>query len=192
MRLEKLPKTTSKKKKRLGRGYGSGRGGHTVGRGAKGLKARSKLPLTFEGTKIKKSFLRKLPLRRGKGKFKPLKSGPLVVNLRLLNLLPKGSTVDIQTLIKHGIIKEADATQFGVKILGDGEIKIPLVVELPCSNGAMKKIEKAGGKVVIGKEEERVKIKVKAKIKKTKTKEVKKRVDKKDSKIKSKSKKKNE
>ena len=70
MDLKKLPKTTTKKKKRLGRGYGSGKGGHTVGRGAKGLKARSKLPLTFEGTKIKKSLLQRLPLRRGKGRFK--------------------------------------------------------------------------------------------------------------------------
>lgn len=178
MKLEKLPKTTSKKKKRLGRGYGSGKGGHTVGRGAKGLKARGKVPLTFDGTKIKKSFLKRLPLRRGKGKFKPLKPGPLVVNLRLLNLLPKGSTVDIKTLAKRGIVKEDDATQFGVKILGDGEVKVPLTVKLPCSKGAVKKIEKAGGKVKIAKVEEKVKAK-KSKIKKTRKKTVAKKVVKK-------------
>ena len=56
MKLNKLSKTANKKKKRVGRGYGSGKGGHTVGRGAKGLKARGKVKLTFEGTKTKKSF----------------------------------------------------------------------------------------------------------------------------------------
>lgn len=168
MKLNKLPKTASRKKKRLGRGYGSGKGGHTVGRGVKGLKARGKVPLTFDGTKIKKSFLKRLPLRRGKGKFKPLKARPLMVNVRLLNLLSEGSTVDIKTLAKRGIIKEADAAQFGVKILGDGEIGIPLTVKLPCSGGAVKKIEKAGGKVIISKlREEKPKITKKAKVKKT-------------------------
>lgn len=186
MKLEKLPKTTSGKKKRLGRGYGSGKGGHTVGRGAKGLKARGKVPLTFEGTKIKKSLLKRLPLRRGKGRFKPLKPGPLIVNVRLLNLLPKGSTVDIQTLAKHGVIKEADTARFGVKILGDGELKTPLTVKLPCSRGAVKKIEKAGGKVVTGKLQEE-----KARAKKTKTrikKTTKKAIAKKVAKVKSKTK----
>ncbi len=148
MKLNKLPKTTTRKKKRVGRGYGSGKGGHTVGRGAKGLKARSKLPLTFEGTKIKKSLLQRLPLRRGKGRFKPLKPGSLIVNVRLLNLLPKKSIVNISTLAKQGIVDGEEAKKFGIKILGEGELKVPLSVELPCSKGAAQKIEKAGGKVV--------------------------------------------
>jgi large subunit ribosomal protein L15 len=154
MELNKLPKITTKKKKRLGRGYGSGKGGHTVGRGAKGAKARGKIPLTFEGTKIKKSLLKRLPLQRGKGKFKPLKPSLMIVNLKYLNILPKNSLVNIETLIKHGIVKEKEAKEFGVKILGDGELKIPLKVELPCSKGAVKKIEKAGGKVVTQKRKE--------------------------------------
>jgi len=149
MELNKLPKTTTRKKKRLGRGYGSGKGGHTVGRGAKGLKARGKVPLTFDGTKIKKSFLKRLPLQRGKGKFKSLKPGPMVVNLKYLNLLPKGSEVNLKTLVKHGIVDAKEAKKYGVKILGDGELKVKLKVKLPCSKGAMKKIEKAGGKVVV-------------------------------------------
>lgn len=154
MKLEKLSKITKGKKKRVGRGYGSGKGGHTSGRGAKGTKARSKVPLTFEGTKIKKSFIQKLPLRRGKGRFKSLKPGPVVVNVRLLNLLPKKSQVDILTLVKEGLVEEAEAKKFGVKILGDGELKLALTVKLPCSKGAAKKIVKAGGKVVkVAKEE---------------------------------------
>jgi large subunit ribosomal protein L15 len=148
MKLSKLPKITTRKKKRLGRGYGSGKGGHTVGRGAKGTKARGKIALTFEGTKIKKSFLKRLPLQRGKGKLKPLKPGPVIVNIKYLNLLPKNSPVDITTLAKYKIVEEKEAKIFGVKILGNGELKVPLKVELPCSKGAIKKIEKAGGKVI--------------------------------------------
>lgn len=147
MKLSQLPKTTTRPKKRVGRGYGSGKGGHTVGRGAKGTKARGKIALIFEGTKIKKSFLKRLPLQRGKGKLKPLKPGPVIVNVKHLNLLPKNSPVDITTLAKYKIVDEKEAKIFGVKILGDGELKVPLKVQLPCSKGAAAKIEKAGGKV---------------------------------------------
>jgi len=146
--LNKLPKITTRKKKRLGRGYGSGKGGHTVGRGAKGSKARGKVALTFEGTKIKKSLLKRLPLRRGKGKLKPLKPGPIIVNVKHLNLLPKDLNVDIASLVKYKIVDEKEAKKLGVKILGDGELKVPLKVELPCSRGAAAKIEKAGGTVI--------------------------------------------
>ena len=87
MKLDQLPKITTKKKKRLGRGYGSGKGGHTVGRGAKGQKARGKVKLGFEGGQL--PLIKRLPLKRGKGKFKSFKKKPLVVNVRFLNLLPK-------------------------------------------------------------------------------------------------------
>lgn len=147
MQLNNLPKTVGKKKKIIGRGRGSGKGGHTVGRGTYGQKAREKIPLGFEGTKAKKSVLKRLPLRRGKGKFKPLKPGPIVVNLKYLNLFEKNEIVDLNSLVKKGIIKKKEGEKFGVKILGDGEINIPLKVALPCSKGAAKKIEKAGGKI---------------------------------------------
>ncbi len=144
---EKLPKTITKKRKRRGRGYGSGRGGHTVGRGAKGQKARSKVGILFEGIKMKKSFIKRLPLARGKGKFKA-KNKPLIVKLAYLNLLPAGSKVDAGLLVKHGIIKDKDAKDYGVKILGDGEVKEKLDILLPISKSAAKKVEKAGGKVI--------------------------------------------
>lgn len=149
MELNKLPKTTARKKKRLGRGYGSAKGGHTVGRGAKGLKARGKVPLTFAGTKIKKSFIKRLPVHRGKGKCKSFKPKPLIVNVVYLNLLSKGATVNLDSLIKAKIVEEKEAKKLGIKILGEGELKVPLKVELPCSKGARKKIEKAGGKVEV-------------------------------------------
>lgn len=148
MKLNQQPKITGRSQKRIGRGYGSGKGGHTVGRGSKGAKSKGKITLTFEGTKIKKSIFKRLPLLRGKGKLKSLKSGPLVVNLKYLNALPKDSVVDLGTLVKQGIIREKDSQIAGVKILGDGDLKIPLTVKLPCSKGAAAKIKKAGGKVL--------------------------------------------
>ena len=136
----KLPKIISKRKKRIGRGYGSGKGGHTVGRGQKGQKARGKIGILFEGVKVKKSLLKRLPLRRGKGKFSAKKK-PLIVNLSVLNLLPSGSTVDVPLLVKHGIVDKDDASRYGVKILGDGKLSKKLIIKLPMSKSALKKIE---------------------------------------------------
>lgn len=147
MELNQFPKITRISKKRVGRGRGSGKGGHTAGRGQKGQKSRSRIALTFEGTKIKKSLLKRLPLLRGKGKMRSSSAKPAVVNLKYLNLLPKGSMVDIKTLIKHQIVGEW-AKLCGVKILGEGEIEHNLTVKLPVSKGAKEKIEKAGGKVI--------------------------------------------
>jgi large subunit ribosomal protein L15 len=147
MNLNQRLKITARKKKRVGRGYGSGKGGHTTGRGAKGDKARGKVKLTFDGTKTKKSFIKKLPFQRGKGKFKSLRTKPLVVNLKYLNLFEKGDSVNLESLIKKGIVAADEAKKWGVKILGDGELKVALTIELPTSKGAAKKIEKAGGKV---------------------------------------------
>jgi len=144
---EKLVKIKAKKRKRRGRGYGSGRGGHTAGRGQKGQKARKNLNLLFEGVKVKKSFIKRLPLRRGKGKLKA-KDKPLIVKLALLNLLPAGSEVNLDLLIKKGIVDQKQAKKFGVKILGDGILTKKLIIDLPISKSAVKKVEKAGGKVL--------------------------------------------
>src|SRR3972149_1988059 len=72
-----LKKTVKKSKKRLGRGYGSGKGGHTSSRGQKGQKSRGKVGVIFEGYKVKKSLIKRLPLLRGKGKFLP-KGKPVI------------------------------------------------------------------------------------------------------------------
>jgi len=145
--VEKLPKLLSKGKKRVGRGIGSGKGGHTVGRGQKGQKSRANLGILFEGIKMKKSFIKKLPLKRGKGKFGP-KDKPIVINMGELNFLPAGTKVDLAILIKEGIVDERDAKAFGVKILGGGKLTKKLNILLPTSKSAAKKLEKAGSKVV--------------------------------------------
>lgn len=147
MKLNQLPKTTSKPKKRIGRGYGSGKGGHTATRGAKGQKARGKLPLYFEGTAMRKSLIRRLPMLRGKLKHKSIKPKPIILNLKHLNLLAKNTKVDLDVLIKYGLVTP-EAKTTGVKILGDGQLKHPLTIILPTSKSAAKKITKAGGKVI--------------------------------------------
>ncbi len=147
MKLNQSTPTTKPKKKRLGRGYGSGKGGHTATRGSKGQKARSKLPLYFEGTAMRKSLIRRLPMLRGKSKLKSFQKKPLILNLKYLSLLPKNTRVNIANLIKHGLVPES-AKKLKVKLLGDGDLKAAYIVELPISKAAAKKIIKAGGKVI--------------------------------------------
>ena len=144
MRLEKVTKITTKTKRRLGQGHGSGRV-KTGGRGTKGQNARGKVSLSFEGGAL--SLIKRLPFRRGKGKNKVFKKKPMVINVKALNLFKKGETIDISSLVKNHIVDEKDAKVYGVKILGDGDLTVSLVVKLPVSKGALKKIEKAGGRV---------------------------------------------
>lgn len=144
MELNRIEKTTERGKRRLGLGSGSGRG-KTAGRGTKGQKARGKISLSFEGGAI--PLIKRLPFRRGKGKHKVFKKKPLVVNVKVLNLLKKDMVVDVDTLIKQHIVSEKDANMYGVKILGEGELSIPLIIKLPISKGAALKVKKAGGRV---------------------------------------------
>lgn len=144
MNAATLPKTVTSRKKRVGRGHGSGRG-KTAGRGTKGQKARGKIPLSFEGGAL--PLMKRLPFRRGKGKNRVFAKKPVVLNVRALNLLPKASIVSVETLMKHHLVDKQDAALYGVKILGDGELLLPLTVVLPTSKQAARKIEKAGGTV---------------------------------------------
>lgn len=144
MKLESLPKTTEAKKKRLGQGHGSGRG-KTAGRGTKGQKARSKIPIDFEGGAL--PLIKRLPFLRGKGKNKAFRKKRIIVNLKALNILKKDSVVDLEALIKNRIVREEDAKTYGVKILGDGTILNPLTIRLPISKRASAKVEKIGGKI---------------------------------------------
>lgn len=152
MKLENLKKLTKRGKKRVGRGIGSGRGGHTSGRGAKGQKARGKIPARLEGGRV--PLTKRLPFRRGVHGPKAGQKA-LVLNLKQLNIMPDKSVIDLEALIHHKLVKKDDALRFGVKILGDGELKTALTVKLPTSGGARKKIEKAGGSVTSEKNEEK-------------------------------------
>lgn len=139
--LSKLPKIITKKKKRLGRGLGSGKGSKS-GRGTtRHQKAREKIPLSFEGGQAR--MVKKFPLLRGKGRNKSIKEIPVILNLDHLNRFEDGATVTIDSLIKKNIIMVKKA----VKILNKGKLKKKLIVNLPVSESVKQAIEKMGGQV---------------------------------------------
>lgn len=142
--LHKLTKIKAKSKKRVGRGHGSGRV-KTAGRGTKGQKSRRSITKRLGIAGV--SFVRRLPLYRGKYRNKPHKGKLLAVNLKHLSQLPKNTIVDMACLISHHIISQKGTKEYGIKILGGGSVDVPLVIKLPISKSAAKKIEKAGGKV---------------------------------------------
>lgn len=118
--------------KRLGRGYGSGKGGHTAGRGQKGQKARAKIHILFQGLKVKKSTLKRLPLLRGRGKNAAYVK-PVIIKSEKLNVFSDGAKVDLEALIKKGLVSEKDAKTFGVKILNSGKLTKKLEILVPAS-----------------------------------------------------------
>ena len=144
MNLSSLHKITTKKKKRVGLGHGSGRG-KTSGRGQKGLKARGDVPLDFEGGAL--PLIKRLPFLRGKGRNKAFKGKAAVINVSALNIFGKGETVNLETLAKHKLVNLKEVAGTGIKILGDGELGVALKVTVPVSKGAAEKITKAGGTV---------------------------------------------
>lgn len=145
--LTQLTKITTKSARRPGRGIGSGLGGHTSGRGQKGDKARGKTKLTFDGSKIKKSWIKRLPFLRGKNRL-PNRKNLITFNLSQLDKwFKEGDLVDINSLSKktHISFKKLNAT---VKILSTGKITKKLnIKDILVSTPASKKIVTAGGNI---------------------------------------------
>jgi large subunit ribosomal protein L15 len=146
MNLHSLPQIVENRKKRLGRGHGSGKV-KTSGRGTKGTKARYTVPLSFEGAAL--PLMKRIPFLRGKSRFKPLHGRPLVINVSDLSKFEKGSVIDEKFIIEKKIFTADEVKKQGVKILGDGELKIALTVNLPTSKSAKQKIKNAGGIVEV-------------------------------------------
>lgn len=145
MKLHQLPKIKNKSKKRIGRGIGSGKG-KTGGRGTKGQKARGKIALSFSGGGL--PLYKKIPFLRGH-RNKPVSPKAVALSLTDLNKFKAHSTVDLETVIRQGLVSEKQAKKFGVKILNNGAVKIPLDINIPISKSAKKKIEEAGGKIIL-------------------------------------------
>lgn len=143
MNLTQLPKTVTYSKKRLGRGYGSGKA-KTAGRGTKGQKARGTIVPGFEGGQL--PLIKRLPFLRGKGRNKRRGVKPRPLSVGALHVLPKGTDVTIAKLKEYKLINP-DTTN--VKILGGGALETALVVHLPCSKAAKNAIEKADGTVIV-------------------------------------------
>ena len=128
-----------KRRKRVGRGYGSGNG-VTAGRGTKGYKSRSgsKLRLGYEGGQM--PLFRRLPKR---GFNNPFRKEYAVVNVQELNRFADGAVVDPAKLRASGM---ARPKHLPVKILGEGALERKLVVEAHMfSKSASEKIAAAGG-----------------------------------------------
>ena len=128
---------------RKGRGNGSGNG-KTAGRGQKGQWARSGggVRVGFEGGQM--PLARRLP-KRG---FNNIFAQPLeAINVAALNKFEDGATVNVCDLLEKGILSKCE---YGVKILGNGELTKKLTVRASAfSASAKEKIEKAGGKAEV-------------------------------------------
>jgi large subunit ribosomal protein L15 len=137
------PKGSVKNRKRVGRGPGSGHG-KTSCRGHKGQKARSggKVRPGFEGGQM--PLARRLPKRGFTNIFKKQYA---LIQVRDLMSFEKGSVIDPAVLVESGLVaKLLD----GVKLLGNGDIDIPLTVKVhKCSQAAQAKIIAAGGTVEV-------------------------------------------
>jgi large subunit ribosomal protein L15 len=126
-----------KAKTRKGRGEASK--GKTAGRGTKGTKARTTVPVGFEGGQM--PLIRRVPKLKG---FKnPFRVEYQVVNLgRLAELYPEGGEVTPEDLAAKGAVRSGQP----VKILGNGDISVTVQVKAHAFSGsAMEKIAGAGG-----------------------------------------------
>ena len=135
------PKKATEKRKRVGRGMGSGMG-KTSTRGHKGQRSRSgsRMIRGFEGGQM--PLHRRMPKRGFTNIFRKEYS---IVSLERLAELGE-TTINPDVLRKAGVIK----TKHPVKILGDGELTVALTVSAhKFSKSAQEKITKAGGKVEV-------------------------------------------
>ena len=145
MRLNDLApeKGHRKNRKRVGRGVGSG-GGKTAGRGNKGQNARSGGGVRpgYEGGQM--PIHRRLPKRGFKN---PFRKTFAIVNVQELNRFEADTVVDEVEFVKSGLVK---GDRDGIKILGKGDILVPLTVKIhKISDTARQKIEAAGGKIEV-------------------------------------------
>ena len=146
MHLHELNAGSRKKRKRVGRGPGSGLG-KTCGRGHKGAKSRS-------GFKNKRGFEGgQTPLKRRLPKFgftNPNRQTYQLINLDRLEKLEQltdGASLEMHQMLEMGLIRN---TKTPVKLLGRGSLtkKIKITVD-KASRGAVESVTQAGGEVII-------------------------------------------
>ena len=149
MKLNNLVKL-NKKKLRVGRGIGSGKG-KTSGRGVKGQKSRSGVAIkSFEGGQM--PLYRRLP-KRG---FNPVAKNKIaILNLDKIQSYIDKKNIKISDTLNKDLLKKLNLISKNsdkLKILGQGEIKtkINIVADL-ASKSALQKLEKIGGSIQIKK-----------------------------------------
>jgi large subunit ribosomal protein L15 len=145
MRLHELrpAEGTNKSKKRVGRGTGSGLG-TTAGRGMNGQNSRSGGGVRpgFEGGQM--PLFRRIPKRGFKNRNRIIWT---TVNVEDLNAFEANTVITPELLIECGMVKKFND---GIKVLGDGELKVGLIVKAnKFTQSAIEKIEAAGGKAEV-------------------------------------------
>lgn len=141
--LQQLITTKSKSAKRLGRGIGSGKGGHTSSRGQKGQRSRggAKIPLWFEGGQL--PLIKRLPMLRGKGRLKSVRPTAEVTLTEIQKM--KAEIISLETLKAEKII---DKRFKKAKIIATGKIDRKVTIEgVLATAGAQKAIEALGGSI---------------------------------------------
>ena len=141
LKLHHLRPAKGAKKEKTRKGLGEGSKGKTAGRGTKGTGARTTTRLGFEGGGV--NLVMRTPKLRG---FKnPFRVEYQVVNLdKLSELYPKGGAVTISDLVAKGAVRKGEP----VKVLGNGDVSVKLVVTVDkVSASAKTKIEAAGGSI---------------------------------------------
>ena len=139
---------SSKGRKRLGRGIGSGKG-KTGGRGQKGQKSRSGVAINgFEGGQM--PIYRRLPKRGFNNIFS---SDFVIVSLDRVQKAIDAGKLDAKGTLDHDALKAAGLARGGkdgVRLLGKGEFKAKASFKVAgASKGAIEAVEKAGGKVEV-------------------------------------------
>ena len=141
--MNQIASTVSKDLKRVGRGFGSGRGGHTSSRGQKGQGARKSggVPLWFEGGQL--PITKRMPMIRGKSRLKSLKPA-MEVNLGAIQKM-KSDKITLETLKLEKVI----GPRFNrAKIIATGSITRSVEIEgVAITPAAKKAVEVAGGSV---------------------------------------------
>ncbi len=142
--LRSLQSIVTNPKKRIGRGYGSGVGGHTVGRGTKGQKARKSgsVPLWFEGGAL--PLIKRMPMLRGKGRFNVVVPTAQVTLSELQKM--NSPVVTLETLKIERVVHMRFSK---VKVIATGTLSRKLTLQgIKASAQAQKAIIAAGGEVI--------------------------------------------
>lgn len=145
----KPAKGSTRKKKRIARGVGSGYGGHSSTKGNKGQKSRAgaRIPAWFEGGQM--------PLQRRVPKFgfkNPFRTEYRPVNLSRLSQLVEDGTLDASSEVTPEVFVEAGLAQKSerIKVLGSGDLSTGLKITAHAfSKSAKEKIEAAGGTATV-------------------------------------------
>ncbi len=142
LKLHHLRPAPGANKAKIRKGRGEASKGKTAGRGTKGTKARSTVPVGFEGGQM--PLIRRVPKLKGFSNAKFRKEYQVVNLDKLAELYPQGGEVTVADLVAKGAVRKNQL----VKVLGTGEITVAVQVSANAfSASAKEKIAAAGGSV---------------------------------------------